>query len=687
MDRSRPFDLRFTLGLAASAGTIAGLLGGCAGSQARTPTRTLPTLGNMAVVDEVEVEAPAIPMGDPATVRRILDEGLHRNQVMEHLTHFCTTFGPRLTGSSNLENAQRWAVGRLGDWGMSNPRLWEWGTIPVRFDRVASSANVVTVAANGSAAVDREMAHSTLAWTIGTDGPVRGRVVKMPQTLAELEAARANIAGSWMLIAPPSGARQGIRGVGGNMNTRYGARREARQVLARGESSPTQVPPPQGPGVSDQFPVTGRWVGTVQHPDLPDGSTPVAVSVARFRRTYVVTVEMTEMGADARGRDAEFNEDTSTLSFTWTTPVGDTRTTLTLDGDALAGTPEQNGGQATTDDPAAGAGWTLSRVDPSQSGELIDNEAYILEQVLAAGPAGFMSSSNDERVWTTSAGGWRDLDLDAMPRDIEVGISMPDYDYINSRLADGQEVNVEVNLDHRLVEGPIPVYNVIAEIPGTDLADEVVIISAHFDSWNGPGSMGTTDNGTGSAVMLEAARILRAVDARPRRTIRLVLWSGEEQGLLGSRAYVASLSEAERAKISVCFVDDGGTNYQGGLPAPDVMVPYLSAATAPINNLFYSETDGKYLNVNVHSSGNRIPPGGSSDHASFNAVGIPGFFWDEIGRANYGYGWHTQHDRLDLAIPEYLMQSSTNTAVTAYNLACAPTLLPRPEQEQASAGE
>lgn len=72
-----------------------------------------------------------------------------------------------------------------------------------------------------------------------------------------------------------------------------------------------------------------------------------------------------------------------------------------------------------------------------------------------------------------------------------------------------------------------------------------------------------------------------------------------------------------------------------------------------------------------------MPHSGSSDHASFNAVGVPGFFWDEVGRADYGYGWHTQYDKYEIAIPEYLMQSSTCVAVTAYNLACAETMLPR----------
>jgi carboxypeptidase Q len=209
-----------------------------------------------------------------------------------------------------------------------------------------------------------------------------------------------------------------------------------------------------------------------------------------------------------------------------------------------------------------------------------------------------------------------------------------------------------------------------------------VIVSGHLDSWNGPGSTGTIDNGTGSSVTLEAARILMAAGAKPKRTIRFILWTGEEQGLLGSKSYVERNGD-QLDKISCVLVDDGGTNYEGGLGGTDAMLPMLANATAPINNVFYSETDGRYLNVNLHSTGERLSGGGGSDHASFNAVGVPGFFWDEVGRADYGYGWHTQYDRLDQAIPEYLMQSSTCAAVTAYNLACAPSLLPREVKEEA----
>jgi Zn-dependent M28 family amino/carboxypeptidase len=172
-----------------------------------------------------------------------------------------------------------------------------------------------------------------------------------------------------------------------------------------------------------------------------------------------------------------------------------------------------------------------------------------------------------------------------------------------------------------------------------------------------------------------------AAGAKPKRTIRIILWTGEEQGLMGSRSYVERHKD-QLDKISAVFVDDGGTNYEGGVPAADCQVEWLAAATAPTNNEFYDATDRKFLNVNVRPTGPQLRSGGGSDHVSFNQAGVPGFYWDEVGRATYGYGWHTQHDRIDLAIPNYLAQSATNSAITAYNLACAEGLLPRPPKAE-----
>ncbi len=298
-------------------------------------------------------------------------------------------------------------------------------------------------------------------------------------------------------------------------------------------------------------------------------------------------------------------------------------------------------------------------------------ESPFAARLESAGIVGYIVPAQGETVTTGGVRGFTQLDINNLSPTVTVFVRRSDYDAMNSRIADGEEVVVEFDLQHQFVAGPIPVYNTIGEIPGTELPDEVVIISAHLDSWDGPGSQGTVDNGTGSSVTIEAARILMAAGIKPKRTIRFILWSGEEQGLLGSRAYVASLSEEERAKISAVFVDDSGTNQQASLTCAETMAEMLRKAIEPMNYAFPDIP----ITLNIQP---RMPTrGGASDHASFNAVGIPGFFWGKTGKADYRYAWHTQHDRLDQAIPEYLMKNSTVSALAAYMLSEADTLLPR----------
>ncbi|MBY0312158.1 MAG: M20/M25/M40 family metallo-hydrolase [Phycisphaerales bacterium] len=301
----------------------------------------------------------------------------------------------------------------------------------------------------------------------------------------------------------------------------------------------------------------------------------------------------------------------------------------------------------------------------------------IEDRVAFDGIHGFITAAQDarDRVWTTATPKWRERSVGEIPPDVEITVRQSDYDNMRTRMSEGREFEVEFDLKHTLTPGPIPVYNTIAEIRGTEKPDEVVIVCGHMDSWNGPGSQGTLDNGTGTAVTMEAARILAAAGARPKRTIRFALWTGEEQGLLGARQYVKDLGERAQ-KISAVLNDDGGTNYQGGLKCTADMVSTLAAATAPINGVFYDTADGKPMRVNIQVV-ERFPRFASSDHFAFVEVGVPGFFWDEVGRSDYGWGWHTQNDKLELAIPEYLMQSATCAAITAYNLASAPELLPR----------
>jgi len=490
--------------------------------------------------------APSLAQGDPEVIRNIIDQGKNHSQVWQTLTYISKEIGPRLTGSAGLERANVWTREQFTKYGLTNSHMWRWGEVGMRFDRGPSSAKMV-------APVERELEFTTQAWTAGTEGPVRGRVVKMPTTMEELEARREELTGAWVL------SRSVTRNRGRN----------------RGNQALEQLP-------------------TVGEQDSEEAK-------ARAK-------ERAEARAEAQRAEAEKQR-----AF---------------------------------------------------------DEAFKEIEILGRITAG----SRDE-ITTGGARGWREMTEDTIPTEIALTIRRSDYDVMNSRLSDGEPVEVEVDLKHYFTPGPIPVYNTIAEIKGTEFPDEVVIVSAHLDSWNGPGSEGTQDNGTGSSVTLEAARILMAAGVKPRRTIRFCLWSGEEQGLLGSRAYANSLSEEELSKISACFVDDGGTYYQGGLQCTPSMLPMLEVATAPLAEAFPN------LPIS-HQTSERMPRGGSSDHASFNQKGVPGFFWIEKNRPGlegmgYGFSWHTQRDTLEYAIEEYLVQSATCSAVTAYNLAMADTLLPR----------
>lgn len=315
--------------------------------------------------------------------------------------------------------------------------------------------------------------------------------------------------------------------------------------------------------------------------------------------------------------------------------------------------------------------WVLTPGGWSMRGPSIKDDE-LKKAIDSVGIAGRIFSASDERVHTN--GKWVDKTFDKRPTDINIGVRKSDFDRVERNIRFGRDVQLEFNLDNRWYKGPVPLYNVVADLPGTEKPDEFVIVSGHLDSWNGPGSQGACDNGTGSCVAVEAARILSRAHAKPKRTIRFVLWSGEEQGLLGSTGYVKD-HKSELDKISAVLVDDGGTGYQGGYAGIESMKAMMEEAFAPTAKAF------PLLPMEFAVSKN-MPAGGGSDHAPFNGVGVPGFFTMEKGeKANYGRVWHTQYDRYEEAVPEYLVQSSTNHAVVSYNLACAATLLPRAEKK------
>jgi len=245
-------------------------------------------------------------------------------------------------------------------------------------------------------------------------------------------------------------------------------------------------------------------------------------------------------------------------------------------------------------------------------------------------------------------------------------------------------VMIEFELRNRFRKGPIVLNNVIADIVGTEFPDEFVIICAHLDSWHQ--ATGATDNGTGTCSTLETARILSKLNFKPKRTIRFMLWGGEEQGLLGSHGYVVK-NRTEMHKVSAVFNHDSGTNWAHALTVASSHAGDFAAAIAPITKLMTSpqaDFDGELFTVKANEV--LKPAGGGSDHASFAGVGVPAFGWQLTGHVPYGRGWHSQWDTYSIVVPEFQRHNATVFAIIAAGIANLDHMLSRVGVERATPG-
>ncbi|HET9426354.1 MAG TPA: M20/M25/M40 family metallo-hydrolase [Gemmatimonadaceae bacterium] len=252
---------------------------------------------------------------------------------------------------------------------------------------------------------------------------------------------------------------------------------------------------------------------------------------------------------------------------------------------------------------------------------------------------------------------------DAIPRIVMVA---EHYNTIVRLIESGAPVEMRVESKTTFHRADTSTYNVLAEIPGVDpaLRDEIVLVGAHLDSWHS--SAGATDNADASAAAMEAMRILKAVGARPRRTIRLGLWSGEEQGLLGARAHLARAfpDSASRSKLAVYLNDDPGTGNTLGWYMEN------NAAAKAIFDAWLEPLKDLGVRRNV------IGAIGSTDHVPFVQAGLPAFttikdyaFYDYRSR-------HSNTDFYERVSPESLRQSATVLAIFAYNAAMRPERIP-----------
>jgi carboxypeptidase Q len=502
---------------------------------------------------------------DYSMMTRIRDEGLHHSQVMDTLFHLTDVIGPRLTGSPQLKQANDWTRDHFASWGLANAHLegypfgrgWSFTGCQVRM--VAPRAAYLTALPK--------------AWTPGTNGPVRGAVMRIKaETPQDLEAYRGKVAGKILLLS------------------------EARDFNAAAETRP-----------------------------LPDGTSPLNLS-DRYSREDLQRIASYEIRDPNRPRRGDFAQ---RLKL---------RTAIR---------------------------------------EFMDKEKALATIEV--------SGRQDGIVGVSGGGSWEPGKESTTPALV---MTAEHYNELVRLLDHEQNVELEINVAAQFHDEDPKAYNTVAEIPGTDKKDEVVIAGAHLDSWHA--GTGATDNAAGSAVVMEAARILKALGVKPRRTIRFALWSGEEQGYYGSNAYVrqhfATRPEnpadkdvpegfredtwplqlkPEHAKVSAYFNLDNGSGKIRGVYTQEnsAVQPIFTAWLAPFADLG-ADT------VSLRNTG-------STDHVQFDGVGIPGFEFIQDPLDYFSHTHHTDLDTYDHVQAQDLMQASVIMAAFLYDAAMRPEMLPR----------
>ena len=243
----------------------------------------------------------------------------------------------------------------------------------------------------------------------------------------------------------------------------------------------------------------------------------------------------------------------------------------------------------------------------------------------------------------------------------EIVIPHEDFAQMHRLLAAGERVRLRADIANSLTPDTLEAMNTVAELRGTAHPDQVVLVGAHLDSWDL--ATGATDNGAGAIAVLETARLLAAAGVHPARTIRFVLFTGEEQGLFGSQHYAAQHARELGSYQAVLVLDNGtgpitGMSLQGHTDLRDLWRD-LFAPVAPLGPFVVQARDK-----------------GGTDHLSFIPYGVPAFNYDQA-TVGYNHTHHSQVDTYDHVVAADLAQAATVMAVTAYELASVPTLLPR----------
>jgi hypothetical protein len=504
------------------------------------------------------VSAAAIAQDKPdlAIVNKIRAEAFEHSQAMDTLFYLSDANGPRVTNSPGFKAAADWAVKRLEGYGLVNVKQEPWGAFGRSWNFTHYEGHMIEPQYS-------PLIGFPLAWTSGTEGPVRGdAVLAVLATSADLQKYKGQLRGKMVLTMAPK--------------------------------------------------------------ELEMSMNPLA-----HRLT------------DAELAARMMTPDPSRLGLGFVAPGGR--------------------GNAPAPDPGAQRRFREQLIQ-----FLIDEKPAVIVQYNATQDGG--------TVFGTSFGSYKAGEPVPPPA---VVITSEHYNRIARLLQHKIPVTLEFDIRAKIGDREEPSFNIVGEIPGGSKKDEVVMIGGHFDSWHG--GTGATDNGTGSTAAIEAMRILKSLNVQMDRTVRIALWSGEEEGLLGSIAYVKNhfadradmKVKPEYAKLDAYFNDDSGTGRIRGINigGNDMVEPIFSAWLAPFHDL------GATVVAGASAVGD--PPPGGTDSTSFAYVGLLGFGFmqDPIE-----YGTRTHHSNMDLydrVQKGDLMQAAAIEATLAYHTAMRAEMLPR----------
>jgi carboxypeptidase Q len=516
---------------------------------------------------------------DLGTVDRIKTAAFDRSKVMDHLYYLTDVYGPRLTASPEYNEAAKWAMDRMRQYGLVNVHTEAW---PFGRSWSAKQYSVELLEPRY-----QQLTAAPLAWSSSTEGPVTGDLVIAPLRVSFSEG--------------PQKMEQALK----DFESKWAGKLRGKIVLLSAEKTPPEQDKPQFRRLAE--------TDLANMAKAPDPSTKLAAK----------DLENLEWPEDPQER-------------------------MRL----------------------------LSRIPMSAMDKLYDKfeelSARRGEILAREGVAAVLvrdERAHEGMVFAESAGPWKAGRTLAPPTFV---LTAEQFNRIARLVEKKSPVHLKVNLKAAISERDTDGMNIIGEIPGAGPhKDEVVMIGAHFDSWHA--GTGATDNGAGSAVMLEVMRILKALNLKLDRTVRIALWGGEEQGLLGSRAYVkahfgdpATMKfTSEQAKLSGYFNLDNGSGRIRGvyLQGNDAMRPLFEKWLAPFHDLGATT-------ISIRDTG-------GTDHLSFDAVGLPGF---QFIQDPLDYGSITHHssmDTYDHTIPADLMQASAIITTVVYNAANREQMLPR----------